>query len=628
LSAGACERRKPKTLQERCSQRMLHVIEGALDGRHPEPGQDSNTGRYLEQLASLLKTWAPAFKQRRTFLRVSGVLLALVASLERCRTVTKAVSYRDNEERWSAEYKVFSRSEWEVNPPNEEFRIRPTAQEATVQASRRASAMNGRVTAAKRAQAALEKAAGEARAEATTAAERAANTPDPKAQARAVQLAKEAAQAEQRVAQAAAKVSRAQEAAAAALRAAARATAAAAEQPASQEAAAAPAVPVLPPSLFGAVLQEGLKLFEQYAAPNLPIPFALDDTGILHAGHSAHASWQRDPLGPPFQVNLQRTLRFFHGTLLLPLHSREYAARALTVAFELVTPLKKPGAKATPDDIEAYNVKRKQEGLTHHARAWLRGLRAALDQLGYDQRKLLAVGDASYTNATMLAKLEPNIDYLGRIKKDAALYRRPEQPEQQRERVPTPEEVRKDESTPYQNVEIHFGGARRQVRYKEVRGLSWRATGDREVRLLIVAPTPYLGPGRRRHYREPAFLLTTDLSSPVAFLLQAYFDRWQIEVIHREAKSVLGVGEAQVWAESSITRFHSAHMALSSMLILASLRAFGPGRTDAYPPLPPWRRTAPNQRPSFHDFAAMLDADLKACEAAQLDEPTQLPVAA
>ncbi len=37
------------------------------------------------------------------------------------------------------------------------------------------------------------------------------------------------------------------------------------------------------------------------------------------------------------------------------------------------------------------------------------------------------------------------------------------------------------------------------------------------------------------YYRQPAYLLTTDLASQARELLQIYFDRWQIEN-HREEK--------------------------------------------------------------------------------------------
>ena len=40
--------------------------------------------------------------------------------------------------------------------------------------------------------------------------------------------------------------------------------------------------------------------------------------------------------------------------------------------------------------------------------------------------------------------------------------------------------------------------------------------------------------------------LTTELNTPAAALIQAYFDHWQIEVNHREEKSNFGIGDAQV----------------------------------------------------------------------------------
>jgi hypothetical protein len=49
-------------------------------------------------------------------------------------------------------------------------------------------------------------------------------------------------------------------------------------------------------------------------------------------------------------------------------------------------------------------------------------------------------------------------------------------------------------------------------------------------------------------YRDPAYLLTTDLRGSLKQLLQIYFDRCQIEVNHREEKDTLGVGQAGLWS--------------------------------------------------------------------------------
>ncbi|EQD69975.1 hypothetical protein B1A_06544 [mine drainage metagenome] len=69
-------------------------------------------------------------------------------------------------------------------------------------------------------------------------------------------------------------------------------------------------------------------------------------------------------------------------------------------------------------------------------------------------------------------------------------------------------------------------------------------------------------------YRDPAFLLTTDLVSPDKVLLQAYFDRWEIEVNHRDEKDLLGVDQAQVWSEEATWRVPQFQVAVYAMCSL------------------------------------------------------------
>ena len=97
-------------------------------------------------------------------------------------------------------------------------------------------------------------------------------------------------------------------------------------------------------------------------------------------------------------------------------------------------------------------------------------------------------------------------------------------------------------------------------------------------------------------------------------LIQAYFDRWEIEVLHRDLKTGLGLGQAQVWSDKAVARLHSALVAAYSMLKLAALYAYGPERTTAFPPLPAWRDDGDSRprRPSQQDLITMLRNDLVA----------------
>lgn len=132
------------------------------------------------------------------------------------------------------------------------------------------------------------------------------------------------------------------------------------------------------------------------------------------------------------------------------------------------------------------------------------------------------------------------------------------------------------------------------------------AAPQRPLRLFVVAPTPYAsGKGQRKYYREPAYLLTTDLIRPGAVLLQAYFDRWQIEVNHREIKDTLGIGQAQFRHSRSVPRQPAMLVAAYSALLLAGIQVFGDTRPEGvFPALPKWRRNA--KRPSCLDLVTLL----------------------
>ena len=92
------------------------------------------------------------------------------------------------------------------------------------------------------------------------------------------------------------------------------------------------------------------------------------------------------------------------------------------------------------------------------------------------------------------------------------------------------------------------------------------------LRLFVIAPTPYRKRKTARwYYRQPAYLLCTDLNSSARPLLQIYFDRWQIEVNHREEKDTLGVGQAQLRNPLAVPRQPALIVAAYSALMLAAL---------------------------------------------------------
>ena len=130
------------------------------------------------------------------------------------------------------------------------------------------------------------------------------------------------------------------------------------------------------------------------------------------------------------------------------------------------------------------------------------------------------------------------------------------------------------------------------------------------VRCVLLAATPYRNsPNGKTNYRQPAYLLTTDLKRPVAAITQCYLDRWQIEVNHREEKSNFGVGDAQVRNPQSVPRHPAFVVAIYAMMLLAAQKAYGSRRGEAHVPLPKWRKGA--KRPSCQDIVSELRREME-----------------
>lgn len=337
---------------------------------------------------------------------------------------------------------------------------------------------------------------------------------------------------------------------------------------------------------------------------------AFDDTKLTKTGRRiASAFWQRDPMSPPFHTNLVYGLRFLQASLLYPHHREgDFPARALPVVFQEVPVVKKPGKRAGAEARAAYKRDCKQHNLSTQTLDAMRGLRQRLDQAGAPDRPLLATVDGSFCNKTIFKAELERTHLLARCRKDARLCfpapagsRRRYDPQ-----LFTPEQVRHNEAVPWQEATVYFGGRWRTLRCKEVRGVLWkRGAGTRPLRLIVIAPTPYrLSQRGRLNYREPAYLLTTELITPTSQLIQSYLDRWQIEVNHRDEKDLLGVGQAQVRSPQSVPRQPAFAVACYSMLQLAALQTFGQGRTGDYLDLPKWRKGA--NRPSLLDVLTLL----------------------
>jgi hypothetical protein len=364
-----------------------------------------------------------------------------------------------------------------------------------------------------------------------------------------------------------------------------------------------------PQQLFRPILERALP----YCSQRL-VGVAIDDTRLRKTGRSiVQAFFQRDPLSPPFHLNLLLGLRFLQASLLVPLYRlAPVGTRALPIRFEEVSRVKRPRKNASPEEKKQYRQAVKQKNLSRSLVEMGKQLRWELDEAGGSHKVLVLTGDNSFCNRTCFRGIPERSELLVRARKDAKLCFRAPAGSRRFYGVEkfTPAQVRQDEHHAWKTTKIFYGGKRRKIRYKVVSGVYWqRGGGQRPLRLIVIAPTPYRkSKSKRLYYRDPAYLFTSDLSSPAKQLLQIYFDRWQIEVNHREEKDTLGVGQAQLWNVNSVPKQPVLAVAAYSALLLASLLAFGAERGKAYADLPKWRRKA--RRPSCLDLITLLRREM------------------
>lgn len=368
----------------------------------------------------------------------------------------------------------------------------------------------------------------------------------------------------------------------------------------------------------------------------------LDDTNIRKSGtHIPGVAYRRDPMSPPFRPNFIRAQRFVQTSIAVPFANGASAARAIPVGFDHAPSLAKLRHDASDQDKRQHRELQKQHSLTSYGSHAIERLRQGLDDRGASERKLLLAVDGSYTNQQVLRNLPQRTDLIGRIRKDAVLHRLPA-PADKRGRPRsygtelTPEQMRQDESVCWKSIPVFGAGRVHHCDIKEISPLLWRKTGPgRPLRLIVIRPLAYRrSKNARLLYRQPAYLITTDVHSPVADLVQAYFWRWDIEVNHRDEKQLIGVGDAQVRSPKSAERVPAFAVACYAMLLISAGKAFGLAASDPVVDRPKWltgssrrpvrlstrqllrrikeeRRDAPADLPNFDHFATNVARTLK-----------------
>lgn len=364
--------------------------------------------------------------------------------------------------------------------------------------------------------------------------------------------------------------------------------------------------------LFAAVRRK----VEEFLPTGEAVVAAMDDTLIRKRGRKIPGvAYRRDPLGPPFQVNLVTAQRYVQISMALPAGTAPSNARMIPVDFFHAPTPRKPGRNATEKDMAEYSSLCKQMNVCLKGAERIHALRKSIA----GDRPLRVVADNRFTNATVLKNLPTDTAFIGRIRKDSKLFFPPRDEDRVGRgrklvygtQTPTPEEIRKDERIPWESCTVWAAGREHNFKVKTITPLRSRMMGPHDLRLVVIAPLAYRPcKSHRVLYRQPAYLICTDPAMPLQQLLQAYVWRWDIEVNFRDEKQIIGVGEAQVRCEHSVQSLPAFLVAAYAMLLVAGARTYGPAGLATGVPLPAWRRNSVKHRASTEDLRRQLRCEL------------------
>ena len=366
--------------------------------------------------------------------------------------------------------------------------------------------------------------------------------------------------------------------------------------------------------LFSQVRSEIEQLSENAEAPLIA---AMDDSLLRKTGRKIHGSrFQRDPMSPPFHVNFVRGLRVLQISAAVRQGSAG-AARLIPIDFQHAALPAKPRKDASAEAHAVYQAERAKKNINLIGRDRLAHLRQQMDQGGSAQRPLIVTIDGRFTNATVLRNIPERTTLIGRVRKDSVFHFAPAaQPERGRKRkyglrCPTPEELLKDESHPWQTVQAYAVGKRYDFKVKTLGPVfSPMDKGMHPLRVVVVEPVPYRNSrASKLERREPAFLICTNPDLPLSELLQIYLWRWDIEVNFRDEKTILGVGQAQVRTEASNQNAPALAVAAYALLLLAGIQVYGQGRPAALHN-PRWYQRKPHQRATTNELINQLRYEL------------------
>jgi hypothetical protein len=293
------------------------------------------------------------------------------------------------------------------------------------------------------------------------------------------------------------------------------------------------------------------------------------------------AHWLHNPQSPVFKRGIHIAQRWFNGSWLLP--AEKGYSRALPLRWlPAFTEKSRPRAATPCKEWEA-------------AHAFLLWVKRQLAAHGRAAQPVLMVADGHFDTINLWKELPEGVILLARSAKNRVLWTLPAATARKNrkygERGPTPADIWR-ERRGWRHQPLQVRGRPRQLQVKVAGPFVRKGAPQRPLFLIVVR-----GKDNKRTQRPPLPFLVNALQDvqgnwqlplPVETLLFWAWQRWEVEVAHRELKSSFGLGNKQCWNPQAAIRSVQWSAWVYALLLLAGYRAWG--LTNA-PPVPTrwWR---------------------------------------
>lgn len=306
-----------------------------------------------------------------------------------------------------------------------------------------------------------------------------------------------------------------------------------------------------------------------------PYTIGIDTTQVPRSSlKMPGTSWLKAGGTAPFKPGIHRAQRFLNLSWLVP--QEEGFSRAIPLKW-----------------LPAFPEKAVAAAQAHH-KDWEAGLKAigwvreGLDRANRAGQNLLVLVDGGFEKVVAFWRgLPERTILLGRSARNRALFELPAQysgtgrPAEYGEKAKKPAEWLKEKKG-WQTTQMTVRGRLREMRYRVEGPFLRDGLPDRPVFLIVVRGMDRKVNGRRVK-RDPAFYLVSAIQNdslwvlplPCETLLAWAWQRWELEVQHREIKSGFGLGEKQCWNYRSATVSVQWSAWVYALLLLAGYRTWG-----------------------------------------------------